>query len=97
MKRTEAEQIGEIIHNVFARAGLAANEARQRACAMWPDAVGSGVNSYTTRRYVTDAGVMHVYLSSASLKNDLMFMRDRIVRQLNEYVGSQAITDLIIH
>lgn len=98
MKRIEPQQIGDIIHEVFVRSGMEDNEARQKACMMWSDIVGPTVNRRTTRRYVTDEGVMHVYLNSATLKNDLSFMRSRLIEQLNEYSGKPgSITDLIIH
>jgi hypothetical protein len=97
MKKTEAESVGEIIHAVFQRVGLEEDEARQRALYLWPEIVGPGVNRLTTRRYVTAAGVMHVYVESAALKQDLQFMRSSLVSQLNNAVGSAAITELIIH
>lgn len=97
MKRTDPQSLQEIIHEVFARAGMAENEARQRALSLWGEIVGPGVNRYTSRRYVTEQGVMHVYITSAALKADLQYMRADIMRRLNEAVGSAAITDLLIH
>ncbi len=32
MKKTEAQAIGDIIHEVFVRSGMEGNEARQKAC-----------------------------------------------------------------
>ncbi|MDE6263271.1 MAG: DUF721 domain-containing protein, partial [Muribaculaceae bacterium] len=53
---------------------------------------------HTTRRYVTEQGVMHVFINSAALKSELSFMRSRLVAQLNEFAGvTNAITELIIH
>jgi predicted nucleic acid-binding Zn ribbon protein len=98
MKKVEAQSVGDIIHEVFHRAGLEANEAQQRACLMWADVVGPSVNRLTTRRYVAPGGVMHVFIASAALKNDLQFMRSSLLEQLNATVGvPDAIKDLIIH
>ncbi len=98
MKRTEAQSVGDIIHEVFVRSGMEGNEARQKALMMWPDVVGPTIARATTRRYVTADGIMHVYLNSASLKSDLQFVRSRLVDQLNQYAGkSDAIRDLILH
>lgn len=98
MKKTEAQQVGDIIHEVFVRSGMEGNEARQKACLMWSDIVGPAINRHTTRRYVTEEGVMHVFLNSASLKSDLSFMRDRLIEQLNIYSGTPGtIKELIIH
>lgn len=98
MKKTEPQQISDIIRDVFDRAGQTDNANRYRALVNWVNIVGSGINRLTTRRYVTEQGVMHVYISSASVKSDLQFMRDRLIEQLNSYAGApDTITDLIIH
>ena len=98
MKKIEPQQIGEIINEAFRYAGQTENVERHRALINWVNVVGSGVNQLTTRRYVTDAGVMHVYITSAAVKNDLMFMRSQLLDALNSYAGSpDAITDIVIH
>ncbi len=98
MKRTDPQQIGEIIQEVFERAGQKDNADRYRALVNWGNIVGGGINSMTTRRYVTGQGVMHVYITSASVKQDLMFQRHRLVEELNKYAGvPDAITELVIH
>ncbi|MCM1309531.1 MAG: DUF721 domain-containing protein [Bacteroides sp.] len=98
MKRIEPQQIGDIIQDVFERAGQKDNADRYRALVNWGNIVGGGINSITTRRYVTEQGVMHVYISSAAVKQDLMFQRTRLVEELNKFAGVPgAITDLVIH
>lgn len=98
MKKTEPQQIGDIIREVFERSGRKDNADRHRALVNWGNIVGGGINRLTTRRYVTDAGVMHVYISSAALKQELMFRRSRLIDELNRYAGTpETITDLVIH
>lgn len=97
MKRTEAQSVGEIIHEVFRHAGASETEARQRALYEWTEVVGPGVSRQTTRRFVDANGAMHVYLASGPLKADLQFMRGRLLEQINQRIGSNTITDLIIH
>ncbi len=98
MKKVEPQQIGDIINDVFRRAGQTDNVERHRALINWVNVVGVGVNKLTTQRYVTETGVMHVYITSAAVKNDLMFMRTQLLEALNAYAGSpNAITDIVIH
>lgn len=40
---------------------------------------------------------MHVYLSSAVLKQELTFQRSHLVDAINRAVGQQAITDIVFH
>ncbi|MDE6223549.1 MAG: DUF721 domain-containing protein [Muribaculaceae bacterium] len=98
MKKTEAQPIGDIINEVFARSGHQADAARYRALTNWINVVGPGVNALTTRRYVTESGAIHVFISSAAVKADLMFMRSSLIDSLNEFAGAPGvITELIIH
>ncbi len=98
MKRIEPQQVGDIIQEVFRRSGNEGNAARHRALVNWINVVGSGINSQTTRRYISEQGVMHVYITSATVKSDLSFMRSRLISALNEYAGApDTVKDLIIH
>lgn len=96
MKRSEAKSLGQIITETFEAAGATDNYNRQRVCFVWADVVGPVVNRYTTRRYV-DGRTMHVYISSAALKNELVYLTDRLVGNLNRAVGQNVIDKLIIH
>lgn len=96
MKRTEPLLFSEIFNRVVEQSGHADTYAEQRACFVWPEVVGQGVNRYTTHRYV-DHGVMHVYITSASLKNELSFHRATLVEQINRRVGRNVITSITIH
>lgn len=96
MKRTDPKHIAGIIDEAINRAGLTESLNGQRAAAAWIDVVGPGINRYTTRRYV-DHGVLHVYLTSAPLKNELSFNRDRLISAINRAVGAEVITDVQFH
>lgn len=98
MKKIEPQQVGDIIRDVFRRAGQEENAERHRALVNWVNVVGPGINAQTTRRYVTERGEMHVYITSAAVKNDLMYLRSQLIENLNAYAGRPGtITDLIIH
>lgn len=96
MKRTDPQHIAKIIDSVMLEGPDANQVLQQRASYLWVEIVGPGINRYTTRRYVKD-GVLHVYLSSAPLKNELSFNRRQLVEQLNRAVGSNVITDIEFH
>lgn len=96
MKRTEPKILNAIIEEALKSASMTDTFREQQACYLWAEVVGPGVNRYTTRRYV-ERGKLHVYLTSGPLKNELQFMRARIAEQLNRAVGSNVITEIIIH
>lgn len=94
MKRTEAKNIGQIINDLLQKENLDVALDEHRASALWPQIVGDGINRYTIRRYVKD-GVMTVHLSSASLANELMLNRERIIKHINEAIGRDIIREII--
>lgn len=96
MKRHEPRLLVDIIKESLRGDGLELRFNEQRVIYLWPEIVGPGVNRYTTRRFI-DRGVLHVYMSSASLKNELSFMRASLVEALNRAAGSDVITDIVFH
>ena len=94
MKRTEARNIGQIINDLLKKENLDVALDEHRASALWPQIVGDGINRYTIKRYVKD-GVMTVYLSSASLANELMLNRAAIIQRINDALGRDIIREII--
>ena len=40
---------------------------------------------------------MHVYITSAVLKNELSFCRASLVEKINKAVGSDVLTEIVFH
>lgn len=96
MKKTDPKLLGDIIRESLQRDGIESRFNEQRAAYLWGDVVGLGVNRYTTRRYI-DCGTLHVFISSAALKQDLSFMRASIIKSLNDAIGAEVVKDIVLH
>lgn len=96
MKKTEAMSVTDILNLYINDAGRRDVFDRRKVEFLWGEVVGQAINRATLRRYV-DGDVLHVYLSSAPLKSELVFMAEAIVKALNDAVGSQIINKLAIH
>ena len=96
MKRTYPQHIAAIIEEAMNRAGLTDGLNDRRAAAVWADVVGPSIIRYTLRRYA-DHGVMHVYLTSAPLKNELSYSRAALVEAINKAVGADVVKEIVIH
>jgi len=96
MRRTDPQSIGEIIRQAMEAAGATEAYALQRVCPLWPEIVGPTINRFTTRRWI-DRDVLHVAISSAALRNDLMFHRERLIAHLNRAAGKNIISNIIFH
>ena len=94
MKRVKAQSIGEILREFFAQnpeIGRRLDEVR--LVHAWREVLGPGVAQATREAYVRGA-TLHVVLDSAVLSSELMMWRDRLVRTLNERVGTDVIREI---
>ena len=96
MDKTNAQQIGEIVNQYLKKENLDTALDEHRASALWPQIVGQGINHYTVKRWVKD-GVMHVHISSAPLRNELMLNRSRIIALINDTLGRPVIKEITFY
>lgn len=96
MKSSDAISVGDILKAEIKAEGQSDNFARHQICYLWSEVVGPVINKATVRRYV-EGDVLHVYLTSASLKNELAFTTDRLIDALNNAVGSNVISKIVFH
>jgi len=94
MKRVNAQSIGDILREFFTQnpeIGRRLDEVR--VVHAWREVLGPGVAQATRVAYVRGA-TLHVVLDSAVLRSELMMWRDRLVRTLNERVGTDVIREI---
>lgn len=96
MIRKEPKPLGEIIDDMFARTGLMPEFKRQSLAAAWATVVGPNIAAYTRQAVVRDR-TLHVYVASAALKEELGYVREALVPRLNDAVGDDVITNIVIH
>lgn len=82
MKRSQPEQIGQLIDRLMQQYRLDSDANAHRAVALWKEIVGPGLQQYTTRVYVR-RDVLHVHISSAPLKNELLYRRQALLQEIN--------------
>ena len=63
--------------------------------AAWRDLMGNGVNNYTNSVKLNQ-DTLYVELSSSVLREELSYGKDKIVTMLNEALGKNLITKLIL-
>lgn len=94
MRRTQAAPIGQLIRQYLRQEGLETPLAQQRLLDAWPEMMGPIITSYTRELFICDRTLV-VHLSSAVLRQELSSSRDMIVRNLNQRVGVDVITDIV--
>lgn len=61
----------------------------------WKNVMGPGVNNYTTD-VILKKTTLYVALSSAVLREELMYGKEKIIKILNEELQKDLITDLVL-
>lgn len=96
MKRSKALSIGDIIEEMIESSGMREQYEKRTVEKVWPAVVGPSIAAYT-RRVWLEGEVLHVQIASASLKEELGYMRDSLVEHINNAVGRKAVVAVIIH
>ena len=63
--------------------------------AAWGDLMGNGVNTYTNSVKL-NKDTLYVELSSSVLREELSYGKDKIITMLNEALGKNLITKLVL-
>ena len=96
MRRNNAEQIGDVIRFFLRQQGLESPLNEYRLVQAWGDVVGPVMARYTSNLYIKNQ-TLHVHLTSAVLRQELMMARELLVKNLNRQVGAQVIVDIHFH
>ena len=61
----------------------------------WENLMGNGVNNYTTEIQLKGS-VLYVALSSAVLREELSYGKQKIIKMINEELGKEVVKDVIL-
>jgi len=61
----------------------------------WKSLMGNGVNSYT-KEVVLKGSTLYVSLTSAVLRQELTYGKDKIIKMINEEIGKEVVSDVIL-
>ena len=61
----------------------------------WKSLMGNGVNSYT-KEVVLKGSTLYVSLTSAVLRQELSYGKDKIIKMINEELRKEIVTSLVL-
>jgi len=61
----------------------------------WKNLMGNGVNNYT-REIMLRGTTLYVELTSAVLREELSFGKDKIIKMINEEMGRVVVTNVVL-
>ena len=61
----------------------------------WKNLMGNGVNTYT-KEVVLKGTILYVTLSSAVLREELSYGKDKIIKMINEEMGNEVVKSIVL-
>ncbi len=95
-KRLSNQQpLKEVIEDWLAKHPMANKAKETRIVHLWGELLGPSVKNRTTNVYFRN-GILQVKLNSSVLRNELLFAKETIIKNLNQELGEKFIVDLVL-
>ncbi len=94
MRRSNTERLSEVIREYLRQLQLDRRLKEVHTAGQWEEVVGTIIASKTDKVTVRD-GVMYVHIRSSVVKNELMMIRNELVRALNDRAGEEIIKEIV--
>lgn len=96
MRRNRTITLKEALEELIKEYRLAPKLKEASVINIWESVTGRAIASRTKKIYIRD-GVLHIYLSSAVVKNELMMLRESLRQQINTRAGEEVVTQIVVH
>ena len=91
----EESPIGDVLKQFITQNKLEAGIDVVNVRDAWKNLMGNGVNNYTTEIQLKGS-TLYVALSSAVLREELSYGKDKIIKMINEELRKDVVTNLIL-
>ena len=91
----EESPIGDGIKQFISQNKLEAGMDLVNVRDAWKNLMGNGVNNYTTEIQLKGS-TLYVALSSAVLREELSYGKDKIIKMINEELRKELVTNLVL-
>lgn len=95
MHSRDAESVGALVMRLLRNEGLETPLNERRLVNSWTQVLGPDIAAYTKNVYIRNQ-VLYVELTSSVLRQELMSGKRRLIQCLNDSVGAQVITDIVM-
>lgn len=95
MSKHNEHSIKEVIEQMLKAYRLDDRMAEKRLISAWDNVMGAMIAKHTKEIYINNKQ-LYVTLDSSALRNELSMARSKIIKMLNESVGSEVINEIIL-
>jgi hypothetical protein len=87
--------IGDILKEIIKTNKLEPGLNEVSVVDAWKSLMGNGVNNYT-RNVALRHGTLYVELTSAVLREELSYGKDKIIKMINEELGKEIVKQVVL-
>jgi predicted nucleic acid-binding Zn ribbon protein len=95
MRKSNSQKIGEVIGDYLRELKIERKILEARLVNAWPSIAGPAIARQTEKVYIRGT-VYYVHVKSPVLRNELSYMKTRIMEVLNEQAGQKFITSIVL-
>lgn len=94
-RRSNEGSIGDVLKQFIETNKLQSGMDKINVEDAWKSLMGNGVNSYT-KEVVLKGTTLYVSLTSAVLREELSYGRQKIIKMINDELGKEVIKEVIL-
>ncbi len=95
MRRTNDHTLKDAIKHLLNAYKLKGKILETRLLGEWETLVGDTVAKYTDDLYVREKK-LYIKVSNATVRQELLYSKDELLKQLNSFAGEMALEDIIV-
>ena len=85
----------ELVNLYFEQMGLSRQFKEREVCQVWPDVVGGMIASRTKSLRISE-GKVFVSFTSSVVKNEILMVKEGLIKALNDRVGDNVVKDIVV-
>lgn len=95
MRNTNEQNIKDVIREMFQGSKTESKLKEADLIQKWPTVVGEHIAKQTSKLYINNQK-LYIYITSAPLRNELNYSRNKIIEVVNEHAGCELIKEVIV-
>ena len=95
MRKSNTQPIHEVIHELLRELNIDRKLKEVGIVSEWESLMGKTVAVRTSNIYIRNR-ILYVNVTSSVLRNELLMMRNDIVKKLNEWAGEVVVEQMVV-
>ena len=93
-RKNSTQSIKDVLGEIMSDSKIRKGMMEHRAVAYWEKVMGKSVARLTTNIYFK-YGTLYVSLNSSVVRGELVMMKDKIIANMNEAIGSNTVRNIV--